>query len=237
MNLNTKSVHRAGQSPRASGQWAKRNREFMQAESIPLFILEGTQKPWASFPFLYVISWMEACALQQTSMESPRCPTFMCVKLGKSWNCCTQAGSSACACVKATGVKFAFRASGAACKDLDKGPESLHPTWRKSPSVSGKHGQSCSCYCLGKNFCDPTVTDCAWREVVVSTKIKCSVLLLDCSWCAAASGTEADDTDGLDQTIELDSLVRMQTTVAPTSFWDFFSPYTEWILWCKTKSM
>lgn len=185
------------------------------------------------------------CFLLDGSMGSaadihgePKMPNLhVCVKLGKSWNCCTQAGSSACACVKATGVKFAFRASGAACKDLDKGPESLHPTWRKSPSVSGKHGQSCSCYCLGKNFCDPTVTDCAWREVVVSTKIKCSVLLLDCSWCAAASGTEADDTDGLDQTIELDSLVRMQTTVAPTNFWDFFSPYTEWILWCKTKSM
>lgn len=61
-----------------------------------------------------------------------------CVKLGKSWSCCSHAVSSACACVKATGVKFAFRASGAACKDLDKGPESLHPTWRKSPSGESK---------------------------------------------------------------------------------------------------
>lgn len=51
----------------------------MQAEFIPLLILEGTQKSWADFPFLCGMSWMEACALQHMSMGSPSRPTFMCV--------------------------------------------------------------------------------------------------------------------------------------------------------------
>lgn len=58
--------------------------------------------------------------------------------------------------------------------------------------------------------------------LLISTKIKCLVLLLDHSWCAAASGTEADDTDGPDQTMELDSLTGMQTALAQTNFLDFF---------------
>lgn len=43
-------------------------------------------------------------------------------------------------------------------------------------------------------------------------------------YCAAASGTEPDDVDGLHQTMELDSLAGMWAALAQTCFLDFFFP-------------
>lgn len=50
-----------------------------QAEFFPLFVLKGNQKSRADLPFLSGISWIEACAMQHTSMGNARHPTFMCV--------------------------------------------------------------------------------------------------------------------------------------------------------------
>lgn len=114
----------------------------MQAEFIHLSILEATQKSWAGFPFLCGISWMEACAAHVHG-EPETSDLHVCVKLGENWNCSTRAVSSACARAKSHWCEICIQSerltlSGAACKDLDKGRESLHPTWRKSPNGESK---------------------------------------------------------------------------------------------------